>query len=236
MEEQFQDICGAEVIYEEESDEEEEEIHIEDLDQPPPKMEDNKPQVHDPMEEVNIGTVEETRITYIKSLLSTNLKEHIISLLQGFKDCFAWNYVEMTGLDKGLLEHRLPIKPEFHPLQQPPRRMSKEVELKVKEEIEKLLKAKFIRPTRYVQWLANIVLVMKKNGKLCVCVGFRDLNVATPKDMYVRPIADMLVDSAANNELLSFMDGFSGYNQILIVVEDIPKTTRRCLGSIGTFE
>ena len=73
--------------------------------------------------------------------------------------------------------------------------MSKEVELKVNEEIEKLLKAKFIRPTRYVRWLANIFPVMKKNGKLWVCVDFRDLNVATPKDMYVMPIADMLVDS-----------------------------------------
>ena len=77
--------------------------------------------------------------------------------------------------------------------------MSKEVELKVKEEIEKLLKAKFIMPTRYVQWLANIVLVIKKNGNLRVCVDFRDLNVATPKDMYVIPIADMLFDSTTNN-------------------------------------
>ena len=90
--------------------------------------------------------------------------------------------------------------------------MSKEVELKVKEEIEKLLKDKFIRPTRYVQWLSNIVPMMKKNGKIRVCVDFRDLNVATPKDMYVMPIADMLVDSTVNNELLSFMDGFFGYN------------------------
>ena len=114
--------------------------------------------------------------------------------------------------------------------------MSKEVELKVKEEIEKLLKAKFIRPTRYVQWLTNIVLVMKKNGKLRVCVDFGDLNATTPKDMYVMPIADMLVDSNANNELLSFMDGFSGYNQILIVVDDIFKTAFRCPGSLGTFE
>ena len=73
------------------------------------------------------------------------------------------------------MEHLLPIKPKFHPFQQPPKRMSKEVELKVKEEIEKLLKAKFIIPTRYVQWLANIVHVMKKNGKLRVCVDFRDL-------------------------------------------------------------
>ena len=114
--------------------------------------------------------------------------------------------------------------------------MSNEVKLKVKEEIEKLLKVKFIRPTRYVQWLANIVHVMKKNGKLRVCVDFRDLNVATPKDMYVMPITDMLVDYATNNELLSFMDGIFGYNQNLIAIEDIPKTTFRSPGSIGTFE
>ena len=68
------------------------------------------------------------------------------------------------------------------------------------------MKAKFIRPTRYIQWLANIVPVMKKNGKLQVCVDFRDLNVATPKDMYMVRIVDMLVDSIANNELLFFMD------------------------------
>ena len=114
--------------------------------------------------------------------------------------------------------------------------MSKEVELKMKEEIEKILKAKFIRSIRYVQWLANIVLVMKKNGKLRVCVDFRDLNAATPKDMYVMPIANMLVDSTANNELLSFMDGFSGYNQILIIVDDISKNAFRCPSSLGTFE
>ena len=65
------------------------------------------------------------------------------------------------------------------------------------------MKAKFIRPIRYVQRLANIVPMMKKNGKLQVCLDFRDLNVATPKDMYVMPIADILVDFAANNELLS---------------------------------
>ena len=48
------------------------------------------------------------------------------------------------------MDHDLPIKSKFHPFQQPLRGMSKEVELKVKEEIEKFLKAKFIRPTRYV--------------------------------------------------------------------------------------
>ena len=111
--------------------------------------------------------------------------------MKEFKDCFAWDYTEMPGLDREVVEHRLPIKPEFHPFQQPPRRMSKEVELKVKDEIEKLLKAGFIRPTRYSEWLSNIVLVMKKNGKLRICIDFRDLNLATLKDVYVMPVDDM---------------------------------------------
>ena len=109
--------------------------------------------------------MEEPRITYISSLLSTNLKEQIIPLQQEFKDCFAWNYDVMPGLDRDLMEHHFPIRSKFYHFQQPPRRMSKELELKVNEEIEKLLKAKFTRPTRYVQWLANIVPVLKKNGK-----------------------------------------------------------------------
>ena len=150
---------------------------MKDLEHAPPKFKDMQPQVHDPMEEVNLDTVEEPMITYISSLLPSDLKEWIIAILWEFKDLFAWNYDEMPGSDRSLVEHCLPIKSEFHPFQQPPKRISKEVELKVKEEIEKLLKAKFIRPIRYMQWLANIVPVMNKNGKLRVCIDYRDLNV-----------------------------------------------------------
>ena len=102
---------------------------MEDLEQAPLKLEDTQPEVHDPMEEVNLGTVEEPRITYINSLLPFDFKEMIIAIIQEFKDNFAWNYDEMIGLDKSLVEHRLLIKLEFHPFQQPPKRMSKEVEL-----------------------------------------------------------------------------------------------------------
>ena len=72
-----------------------------------------------------------------------------------------------------------------------------------------------------MQWLENIVPVMKNNGKLRVCEDFKDLNAATPKDMYVMPMTNMLVDSTSNNELLSFMEGFFRYNQIVIYVDDI---------------
>ena len=109
------------MIFEGDVYEENEEIQMEDLEQAPPKFEDMLPQVHDPMEEVNLGTVEESRITYFSSFLHFDLKEGIIAILHKFKDCFAWNYDKKLGLDKILLdkilvEHRLPIKSEFHPI------------------------------------------------------------------------------------------------------------------------
>ena len=130
----------------------------------------------------------------------------------------------MPGLDRGLVELQLPIKPGKKPVKQCPRRFAPEILSKIKTEVERLLKCKFIRATRYVEWIANIVPVIKKNGTLRVCIDFRDLNAATPKDEYPMPVAEMLVDSAAGHEYLSMLDGYSGYNQIFIAEEDVSKT------------
>ena len=64
----------------------------------------------------------------------------------------------------------------------------------------------------YPTWLANIVLVLKKDGRIRVCVDFRDLNKASLKDDFPLPYIDILVDNIAGHALLSFMDEFSGYN------------------------
>ncbi|CAL2260683.1 unnamed protein product [Prunus armeniaca] len=117
------------------------------------------------------------------------------------------------------------------------RRMSMDTELKVKEEIERLLKAGFIKPAIYANWLANIVPVLKrKTGAVRICVDYRNLNEASPKNEYPMPIADMLVDGAARNQMLSFMDDNVGYNQIMVAEEDIHKTAFMCPGHIGAFE
>lgn len=97
--------------------------------------------------------------------------------------------------------------------------------MKIKQEIEGLLKSRFIRIARYVEWLANIVFVIKKNGTLRICIDFRDLNNVTSKDEYSMPMVEMLVDSTACFEYSSMLDGYSGYNQILIAEDDVPKTT-----------
>ena len=78
--------------------------------------------------------------------------------------------------------------------------------------------------------------VYKKNGKLCACIDFRDLNKTTPMDGYPMPVADMLVDSTLGHKVISFVDGNAGYNQIFMVEEDILKTAFRCPGHVGLFE
>ena len=83
--------------------------------------------------------------------------------------------------------------------------------------------AGFIREVYYPEWLANVVLVKKANGKWRMCVDFTDLNKACPKDSFPLPRIDQLVDSTAGHKLLTFMDAFSGYNQIRMAKEDQEK-------------
>jgi hypothetical protein len=79
-------------------------------------------------------------------------------------------------------------------------------------------------------------LFIRKNRKLHICIDFRNLNKATPMDGYPMPIADLLIDAVSGHQIISFMDGNAGYNQIFMAEEDIPKTAFRCPGHVGLFE
>ena len=92
------------------------------------------------------------------------------------------------------------------------------------DEVNKLLAANFIRDAHYPEWLANVAMVKKANGKWRMCVDFTDLNQACPKDSFPLPRIDQLVDSTAGHKLLTFMDAFSRYNQIPMAEEDQEKT------------
>lgn len=93
------------------------------------------------------------------------------------------------------MELKLPIKPDKKYEKPTPRRFAPEITLKIKAEIERLLRTRFIIPVRYVEWLANIMPVIKNNGTLRVCIDFKDLNATIPKDEYPMLVAIMLVDS-----------------------------------------
>ena len=97
--------------------------------------------------------------------------------------------------------------------------------LKIKEEVKKQLDARFLEVSKYPQWVANIVPVPKKDGKVRMCVDYRNLNRASPKDNFRLPHIDTLVDNTAKHSLFSFMDGFSSYIQIRMAPKDMEKTT-----------
>ena len=106
-----------------------------------------------------------------------------------------------------------------------PRRFNLKLYPKIQQEIERLLKAGFIRLVRYVEWLSNIAFVIKKNSQVRVCIDFRNLNLITLKDEYAMPITNMLIDTTSSHGILTFMDGYSGYNQIFVAEFDIHRTT-----------
>ena len=83
----------------------------------------------------------------------------------------------------------------------------------------------FLSMVEYLEWLANVIPVPKMDGKVRVCVNFRDLNKASPKDDFPLPHIDMLVYSTTGHSMLSFMNDFSRYNQILMALEDMEKTS-----------
>jgi hypothetical protein len=159
----------------------------------------------------------------------------MIALLKEYADCFAWDYMEMPGLDRSIVKHRLPLKKGFRPFQQRARQMKAEVLREFKKEVEKMLEAGFIRPCRYAEWISSVVPVQKKDGRWQVWMDFRDLNRATPKDEYWMPIVETLINTAAGHKILSFMDGNAGY-QIFMVSEDMHKTAFRVPGVVGLFE
>ena len=103
----------------------------------------------------------------------------------------------------------------------------------IKGEVEKLLKASFIYPIPLIDWVSNIVTITKNQGTIRVCVDYHDINRACPKDNYPTLFIDHIIDECAGNEIFSFMDGFSGYNQINISPADQHKMTFICLW--GTF-
>jgi hypothetical protein len=141
--------------------------------------------------------------------------------------------MEMPGLDPSIVEHHIDTWPDITPVHQKHRPLHPSKAAIIKAEIDKLCAAEFIYPIAYTSWVSNPVPIDKKQGTIRVCTEFRDLNNAYPKDNFPMPFIDQIIDNCADHEALSFMDGFSGYNQIQIHPTDQYKTAFITLW--GTF-
>ena len=131
----------------------------------------------------------------------------------------------MGGIDSAIITHKLSVGPSFKPVKQKRRSFAPERQKEINEEVGKLFQAGSIREVEYHEWLANVVLIKKANGKWRLCIDFTDVNRACPKDSFPLPRIDFIVDATAGHELLSFMDAFSGYNQIRLDPDDQENTS-----------
>lgn len=136
------------------------------------------------------------------------------ALFQEFHDIFAWSYEEMSGIDPRIVVHEIKMYAGAWTIWQRLRPIHPKKVAAIKAEVEKLLKVDFIYLVPLTKWVSNIMPITKKQGTICVCVDYQDLNKACPKENYPTPFIDQIIDDCGGYEVFSFMDGFSGYNQI----------------------
>ena len=121
------------------------------------------------------------------------------------------------------------MKDDVKPSRQRPYTYNDTFAKKIKEEIYKLMEAEFIYEIEHTNWVPPIVVVPKKNEKLCICVNLKKVNAATIRDNYPLPITNHVIEQVAGKAAHSFLDDFSGYNQVSVD----PKDTRRLLPRNG---
>jgi hypothetical protein len=165
------------------------------------------------------------RAVTIGAHLNPEEEQELIQFLNKNKDVFAWSAKDLQGVDRDIIKHTLETDEKIMPKKQKLKKMSEKKVKVVEAEVQRLQDAKVIREVLYPVWLANTVPVKKKNGKWRMCVDFTDLNKACKKDDFPLERVDKIVDDAANSEILSLLDMFSGYHQIRVRREDEEKTS-----------
>ena len=133
-------------------------------------------------------------------------KEELVEFLKRNINMYAWEAYDAPGIDPAFICHHLNVNPSITP--KPPRRPSREHADAIRDEVMKLKRAGDIKEVFYPEWLANTVVVKKKNVKWRICVDFTDLNKACPKDPFPMPRIDQLVDATAGHPRISFLDAF----------------------------
>ncbi|KAM0856129.1 hypothetical protein ACQ4PT_049321 [Festuca glaucescens] len=148
--------------HEEDSSDEEEGLHVThgfnslahgevlDAAPAPPELEDGVELTVDELTEINLGTEDDPRPTYVSATLTNEEREEYKMFLMQYRDCFAWSYKEMPGLDPQVATHKLAIDPQFRPVKQLPRRFRPELQDQIIAEVDKLIAAGFIKEVNHV--------------------------------------------------------------------------------------
>jgi hypothetical protein len=174
---------------------------------------------------LNIGTPKSPKNVKIGAQCYDEEKMKLTRLLGEFQDVFAWSYEDLCGFDPALIQHAIPIKEGIKPVRKKQRPINPALEATIQKELEKLLKVGIIFLVKYSKWDSNLVLVRKTTGQIRLCIDFHTLNRASIKDHFPLPNMEMILQQVAGSQMMTLLDGFSGYNQIKVKRVDKYKTT-----------
>ena len=149
---------------------------------------EREPLAVDPLEIVSLDGSD--RCIYISTLLSKDEKAQLCQVIQSNVDVFAWTHANMPGISPVHASHKLNIAPSAKLVRQRERRFHPDRHLVIQTEVDNILHNGFIRTVKHPEWLANVVVVPKKDNKWRVCVDYIDLNDACPKDSFPLPRID----------------------------------------------
>jgi hypothetical protein len=180
--------------------------------------------ISDEIVEYNIGTEESPKLIKFGKGTMIDEREKLTTLIREFKDVFAWSYEDLKAYQEDVIQHTIPLIDGTKPFRQKLRQMNPKVAPQVQKELQKMVEAGIIEPIRYSSWVSNPVIVRKKTGEIRICVDFINLNQASLKDNYPLPNMEYLLQRVTGAEMMSMLDGFSGYNQVLVKKDDQLKT------------
>nr|GFC36117.1 reverse transcriptase domain-containing protein [Tanacetum cinerariifolium] len=185
--------------------------------------------------------------------LKVDEKEALLKVLKSHKRAIAWKIADIKGIDPRFCTHKILMEEDYKPAMQSQRRVNQKIHEVIKKEVIKLLDAGMIYPISDSPWVSHIHCAPKKGGITVVenenneliptrlvtgwrvCIDYRKLNDATRKDHFLLPFMDQMLERLAGNDFYCFLDGFSGYFQILINPPDQEKTTFTCPYGIFSY-
>ena len=195
--------------------------------------------------------VEDTFPVIISSSLESGQENKILEILRTHKTIIGWTIADIKGISPLICTHEIHLDEDVKPSRQPQRRLNPVMKEVVKKEVLKLLDVGVIYPIADSEWVSLTQVVPKKSGVTVVankhneliptrvtigwrvCIDYRKLNAGTRKYHFPLPFVDQMLERVARHEFYCFLDGYSGYNQIEIALEDQEKTTFTC--PFGTF-
>ncbi|GKB25092.1 reverse transcriptase domain-containing protein [Tanacetum coccineum] len=161
----------------------------------------------------------------IGSTLTEEGRKALCDLLRCNLDVFSWKPADMTGVPRHIAEHKLNVREGCSPVRQKKRSQAPKRNKAIQEEVEKLVDIGILKEVHYHSWLSNPVMVKKHDDIWRMCVDFKDLNKACPKDGYPLPEIDWKVESLCGYPFKCFLDAYKGYHQIKMAKVDEEKTT-----------